>query len=219
MPSKIDFLYQDFSNCKDWQESDWHEFAASAWNTDRNVVAWVNNAGGDVLTGAWKDRPLHEKLEYLLQVDVAATLFLSRAVGTQIRQMEQQSRETNSPVVVNIGWDQAQQGMDGVSGTLFSATKGAIMAMTRSLAQDFAPHVRFNCVAPGWIQTAWGESTSDFWDARAKRESLLNRWGTPADVASTIAFLCGPDARFINGQIIPVNGGFRFSQIQDSGGK
>ena len=97
--------------------------------------------------------------------------------------------------------------MAGDSGELFAATKGAIMAFTRSLAKSLAPHVRVNCVAPGWIKTAWGERASAAWQERAVRESLLARWGTPEDVARAVRFLVSPEAAFITGQVLPVNGG------------
>ncbi len=77
--------------------------------------------------------------------------------------MKQRGRGT----IVNIGWDQSETGMAGDSGELFSATKGAVAAFTRSLAKSLAPAVRANCVAPGWIQTEWGQQASDYWQQRA----------------------------------------------------
>jgi 3-oxoacyl-[acyl-carrier protein] reductase len=85
------------------------------------------------------------------------------------------------------------------------------MAFTKSLAKSLAPEVRVNCVAPGWIKTAWGEEASEYWQQRAVAESLRNRWGTPEDIAAAVSFLASPEADFINGQIVPVNGGFRNS--------
>jgi 3-oxoacyl-[acyl-carrier protein] reductase len=82
------------------------------------------------------------------------------------------------------------------------------MAFTRSLAKSLAPQVRVNCVAPGWIKTAWGQRASASWQERAQRESLLARWGTPGDVAKAVRFLASPEAAFITGQVLPVNGGF-----------
>ena len=70
-----------------------------------------------------------------------------------------------------------------------------------------APSVRVNCLAPGWIRTAWGETASDEWQQRAAAESLAGRWGTPEDVARAARFLASPAAEFINGQVFPVNGG------------
>src|SRR5262249_32399295 len=95
----------------------------------------------------------------------------------------------------------------GASGELFAATKGAVMAFTRSLALSLAPEVRVNALAPGWVKTAWGERAPDAWQRRAVREAPLARWGTPADAAGAACFLVGPDAAFLTGQVLRVNGG------------
>ena len=108
---------------------------------------------------------------------------------------------------MTMGWDQAESGMEGDSGELFAATKGAVMAFTRSLALSLAPGVRVNALAPGWIKTDWGESASSAWQERVLRETPLHRWGTPEDVARVARFLVGPSAGFLTGQIIRVNGG------------
>jgi 3-oxoacyl-[acyl-carrier protein] reductase len=110
-------------------------------------------------------------------------------------------------VILNMGWDQAETGMEGDSGEMFAAVKGAIMAFSRSLAKSLAPAVRVNCLAPGWIKTAWGQGASEAWQDRARRESLLGRWGTPEDVARVARFLVSPAASFVNGQVVSINGG------------
>ncbi len=110
-------------------------------------------------------------------------------------------------VILNMGWDQAATGMEGDSGEMFAATKGAVMAFTRSLAKSLAPHVRVNCLAPGWIQTEWGATASEAWQQRAVAEALLDRWGTAEDVAKVARFLASDDASFITGQILDINGG------------
>jgi 3-oxoacyl-[acyl-carrier protein] reductase len=175
------------------------DFVRAAW-TWRPIDIWVNNAGADVLTGDAADWSFEEKLDALWRVDVVATLRLSRAAGKLMRQR-------GRGVIVNMGWDQAETGMAGDSGEFFAATKGAVMAATRSLAKSLAPQVRVNCVAPGWIRTEWGEQASAEWQNRAKGESLLQRWGRPEDVARVACFLASPAADFINGHIIPINGG------------
>jgi 3-oxoacyl-[acyl-carrier protein] reductase len=175
------------------------DFVANAWRW-RPIDAWINNAGADVLTGEAADWPFEQKLDALWQMDVVATLRLSRAAG-------QRMMERGHGAILNMGWDQAETGMAGDSGEFFAATKGAIMAATHSLAKSLAPNVRVNCVAPGWIRTEWGENASDKWQERAKRESLMQRWGTAEDVARAACFLVSPAAEFITGHILPVNGG------------
>src|SRR5262249_55750578 len=102
---------------------------------------------------------------------------------------------------------QAETGMEGDSGQLFAPTKGAVMAFTRSLALTLAPEVRVNCLAPGWIQTAWGETASSAWQERVLRETPLRRWGRPEDVAAAAVWLASPAAGFITGQTLRINGG------------
>jgi 3-oxoacyl-[acyl-carrier protein] reductase len=116
-------------------------------------------------------------------------------------------REQGRGAIVTMGWDQADTGMEGDSGELFAATKGAVMAFTRSLALSLAPTVRVNAVAPGWIKTAWGESASRGWQDRVLRETPMRRWGTAEDVARVARFLVGPGSEFLTGQVVRVNGG------------
>lgn len=178
-----------------------------AWQWHGAVDIWINNAGADVLTGENATLSFDEKLALLWRVDVTATVRLSRFVGERMTQRD--DAETGDAVILNVGWDQADHGMAGESGEMFATVKGAVMAFSKSLAQSLAPKVRVNCLAPGWIKTSWGDDASDYWQDRARRESLLGRWGTPEDVARVARFLASPAASFITGQIVPINGGFR----------
>lgn len=171
----------------------------ASWAWQGRVNIWVNNAGADVLTGDDANLSFDEKLETVWRVDVAGTIKLSRLVG--------QRMQSDGGVILNMGWDQAETGMGGESGEMFAATKGAIMSFSRSLAHSLAPRVRVNCLAPGWIKTAWGQQASEYWQQRAKKEALLDRWGTPEDVARAAAFLASPAADFITGQTLKINGG------------
>ena len=175
-------------------------FVEQCWTSHRPLDVWVNNAGADILTGTAAKASFEEKLTQLYETDVRAALFLSRDVGRRMRGQ-------GSGVILNIGWDQADRGMEGDSGELFAATKNAVMGFTRSLALSLAPEVRVNCLAPGWIRTAWGESAGSAWQERVLAETPLRRWGTPEDIARAARFLCSPDAAYITGQVICVNGG------------
>ncbi len=194
-----DVIQIDFS-----EEASYPMFVEQAWNWGKGVDIWVNNAGADVLTGAAADWSFQQKLDYLWRVDVRGTIELSRLVGQRMLLLPIDIRDR---AILNIGWDQADTGMAGDSGEMFSAIKGAIMAFTRSLAQSLAPRVRVNCLAPGWICTAWSTEASEYWQQRATDESLMQRWGTPDEVASVAGFLVSPAARFMTGQTVAVNGG------------
>lgn len=177
--------------------------AAYCWR--ERIDLWVNNAGADVLTGEAGGLSFEAKLQRLWEVDVLGTIRLTRTVGAKMA-------AAGAGAIVNIGWDQADHGMAGDSGELFAAAKGAIMAFTRSAAQSLGPSVRVNLVAPGWIETAWGEQAPAVWRDRAVAESVLARWGQPSDVAAAVAFLASDDASFLTGCTLPVNGGFRWGR-------
>ncbi len=175
-------------------------FAQAAWDAWGGVDVWVNNAGADLLTGEDARLPYERKLARLLEVDVRGTILLSRSIGARMR-------AAGGGTILNIGWDQAERGMGGESGELFAASKNAIMGFTRSLAVSLAPEVRVNCIAPGWIRTAWGEQAGEKWDRRVLRETPLQRWGTPEDIAHLARFLVSAEAAYITGQVINANGG------------
>ena len=122
-----------------------------AWAHWGGLDTWLHLAGADILTGSARLATFDEKLQMLWQVDVQSTITACRHVGQLMRAQGHGS-------IVTMGWDQAETGMDGDSGELFAATKGAVMAFTRSLSLSLAPTVRVNNVAPGWIKTAWGDS-------------------------------------------------------------
>ncbi|NYI92301.1 NAD(P)-dependent dehydrogenase (short-subunit alcohol dehydrogenase family) [Amycolatopsis endophytica] len=93
----------------------------------------------------------------------------------------------------------------------YSASKGGVVSLTRSLAVAWAPDgVRVNAVAPGWITTGL---TADLRadpdrDRRILDRTPMGRWGTPSEVAGAVTFLAGPDATFITGAVLPVDGGY-----------
>lgn len=175
--------------------------AKESWDTlGDGLGVLVCNAGADTLTGEGAKLSFEEKLETLLAVDLKATMRLARTVGDK---MKFAGRGT----ILTMGWDQAETGMEGDSGQLFSAVKGAVMAFTRSLALSLAPQVRVNCLAPGWIRTAWGETASAAWQDRVRRETPLGVWGLPDDLAAAAVWLASPGANFLTGQTLRINGG------------
>jgi NAD(P)-dependent dehydrogenase (short-subunit alcohol dehydrogenase family) len=91
----------------------------------------------------------------------------------------------------------------------YSAAKAAVIALTQSAALEYGPTIRVNCVSPGLIDTPL---TAPFLDDAAVRSGIerrtpLGRVGTPAEVASVIAFLCSQESSYITGVNVPVDGG------------
>jgi 3-oxoacyl-[acyl-carrier protein] reductase len=88
----------------------------------------------------------------------------------------------------------------------YAATKGAVIALTKSLAVELAPNVTVNCVAPGWVDTEMSEATLSSKPAILKTIPL-GRAASAEDIAGPIVFLCSSLARHITGEILNVNGG------------
>jgi len=93
----------------------------------------------------------------------------------------------------------------------YSASKGGIVTLTKSLAVAWAKHdIRVNAIAPGWIATPL---TSAIQADEARSRTILERtpmgrWGEPGDLVGPALFLAGPEARFVTGVVLPVDGGY-----------
>jgi 3-oxoacyl-[acyl-carrier protein] reductase len=91
----------------------------------------------------------------------------------------------------------------------YVASKGAINALTKSLAVELAPrNIRVNAVAPGVIETEMSARVRMFAEAEIQAQVPLRRLGQPEDVARAVRFLASPDASYITGQVLHVTGGF-----------
>ena len=89
----------------------------------------------------------------------------------------------------------------------YSATKGAVIALTKALAKELGPSgIRVNCVAPGVILTDMCANVDPEVLAEMGEETPVGRNGTPEDVAKAFAYLA--DAEFVTGQVLPINGGY-----------
>lgn len=93
----------------------------------------------------------------------------------------------------------------------YSASKGGVAQLTKSLAIAYAPHkIRVNAIAPGWIATPLTTALQAD-ETRSKAildRTPLQRWGTPEDIAGGALFLSSPMAQFITGTVVPIDGGY-----------
>jgi 3-oxoacyl-[acyl-carrier protein] reductase len=165
------------------------------------VDLWVNNAGADVLTGEAAAWEWERKLDVLLAVDLKGTIACSYAAGELMR------AQAGGGAIINMSWDHVTTGMAGDDPQLFSAVKGGVLAFSKSLARALAPAVRVNVLCPGWIETAFAEQADREFRRSVAQSTPLKRWGRPEDVANAALYLASPEASFITGQAINVNGG------------
>ena len=92
----------------------------------------------------------------------------------------------------------------------YTASKGGVVQLTKALAVAWAPAIRVNAIAPGWIETDLtkaAQADSERSDAIIAR-TPLGRWGKPDDIGGAVVFLCSPAAGFITGAVLPVDGGY-----------
>ena len=111
-------------------------------------------------------------------------------------------KHSGSVVTVSSMWGQVGASCEAA----YSATKGAVIALTKALAQELGPSgIRCNCVAPGVIETDMCATVDPEILAGMAEENCLGRNGTPMDVARAMAYLA--DAEFVTGHVLSVNGG------------
>jgi 3-oxoacyl-[acyl-carrier protein] reductase len=181
------------------REEDIRALATGLGERFGRVDAWINNAGADILTGPGGRMSRLEKLDQVLAVDLRGTILASWAAVDMMR--------ARGGVIINMSWDHVSLGMAGENPILYSAAKGGIASFSKSLARQVAPAIRVNILAPGFIETAFGEEADDEWRRKVVDSTPLRRWGRPEDLVGAAVFLASDESRFMTGQMIMVNGG------------
>jgi NAD(P)-dependent dehydrogenase (short-subunit alcohol dehydrogenase family) len=156
-----------------------------------NAVAEVAPAAVDaVTTAAWDEA---------FRVNVTAPMWLCRAAIPHFR-------EAGHGAIVNVSSRAAERASPGLAA--YVASKGALNALTRSLAVDYAADgIRANTVAPGYVLNERRDADLDD-DRRARLSAMhLLPLATADEVAAAVAFLAGPDAAQVTGTLLPVDGG------------
>jgi len=164
----------------------------------------VNNAGIG-LVGSVEETALPD-FQRLFRVNVEGTFLVTRTAIPLL--------VSSHGSIVNIG---SVAGVVGVKRRFaYCATKGAVVAMTRQLAVDYPTQFRVNCIAPGTVDTPFVEGYLEKYHKNEKEKvrSELNmrqpigRLGRPEEIARLALYLCSPAAEFMNGAVIPIDGGW-----------
>jgi NAD(P)-dependent dehydrogenase (short-subunit alcohol dehydrogenase family) len=173
--------------------------AAAALAALGRVDVLVNNAALGVRTDSTElDGSTIDRIH---QLNVRNLLLLTTAL---VPQMVEQGRGS----VINVSSVSSQVGTPRRSA--YAASKGAVDALTRSLAMEYGPHgIRFNAVAPGVVVTSMWERNRAVPGVIEQIEAqiALRRWGLPDDVADVVVFLASDAARYVTAQTIEVDGG------------
>ncbi|WP_238398614.1 SDR family NAD(P)-dependent oxidoreductase [Edaphobacter sp. 12200R-103] len=180
------------------------ESIAAAFSGIQKLDILVNNAGiglvGDI------SRTAEEDFDRVMRVNVHSVFLVTKAALSLLL--------ASRGSIVNIG---SVAGSVGVKQRFaYCASKGAVQAMTRQIAVDYPKELRINCIAPGTVQTPFVEGYLDRYHAHEKEKvraelvarQPIGRLGTPEDIASLVRYLCSKEAEFINGAVIPIDGGW-----------
>lgn len=173
----------------------------SRYAESKSIDILINNAGS-LLARTPVLEFTEELWDGVITLNLTSAFFLSQAV---LRGM----KERQQGVIVNISSVAARFG-GGIGALAYSSAKAALSTMTRGLTKEFASSgIRVNAVSPGTVLTHYHETFSTPAMLEGVRSMTpAGRIGTSEEIADVIVFLCGPQARFIHGEVIEVNGGF-----------
>ena len=173
----------------------------TATDTFGGLDILVNSAG----IGA--GRPIEDCDEAMwddhVDVNLKGTFFCCRAALSELRK--------SNGNIVNIASDAGLIGVPGI--TVYCASKGGVVNMTRAMALEIAPDVRVNCVCPGYVDTDMiRRSINKSEDPAAAEQRMidyapLKRIATPAEISQAVLYLASYAARFVTGAALPIDGG------------
>jgi len=158
-----------------------------------------NNAGVELLASIIDTR--EEDLDKVIDIDLKGTFLVSRYAIPEL--------EKQKGVIINHSSGAGLVGGVGIGA--YSAAKGGVVLLTKSMAAELAPYIRVNCICPGYIKTPMhdrAEGKDETFDTKVIPKVVpLGRIGKPEDVAYAVLFLVSDEASYITGAALPIDGG------------
>ena len=158
----------------------------------------VNNAG-IVIDREFEDRTV-EDWKKTLDINLIAPFVLTKLVGKEMMKQK-------SGAIINIS---STNGINTYYPTSvdYDASKSGLISLTYDSAVQFAPYVRVNCVAPGWVNTEMNKELPEDFVKEETERILVKRFAEPEEIAKVVTFLASEDASFVNSTVIKVDGGW-----------
>lgn len=167
-------------------------------NNYEKVDCLINNAGIAIDT-LFEDKTV-QNFRKIIDVNLIGTFLVSKYIGSLML-------KEKSGTIINVSSTNAIDTYYPYS-LDYDASKAGVISVTHNLARQFAPYIRVNCVAPGWINTEMNKELDGEFIEEENKKILLERFSEPSEIANVIAFLASDEASYINGSVIRVDGGY-----------
>lgn len=168
-------------------------------HTYGKIDVLVNNAGIAIDTTV-EDKTA-DNFKRILDVNLVGTFLVSKYVGEYMLKQKSGS-------IINVS---STNGIDTIyqESMDYDASKAGVISLTKNFALAYAPNIRVNAVAPGWVNTDMNKELDKEFIKEEENKILLKRFANPEEIANVIYFLASPDASYINSEIIRIDGGFK----------
>jgi NAD(P)-dependent dehydrogenase (short-subunit alcohol dehydrogenase family) len=182
------------------------EAAVTAALSDVTALDILVNSAGIGLVGSIEETAAAD-FDRLMRVNIGGTFLITRALMPQLLASPAGS-------IVNLG---SVAGLVGIKLRFaYCATKGAVVAMTRQLAVEYAGRLRINCICPGTVDTPFVEGYLEKYHAHEKdkvraelnQRQPVGRLGKPDEIAHLVLYLCSMEAAFVTGSVVTIDGGW-----------
>ncbi len=164
-----------------------------------HIDCLVNNAG--IAIDSLVEDKIVADFRRILDVNLIGTFLVSREVAKYMV-------KEKKGCIINIS---STNGIDTMYpySLDYDASKAGVISLTKNLAKEYAPFIRVNTIAPGWVNTEMNKELDVDYIKEEEEKILLNRFGEPEEIANVVAFLASDEASYIDGSIIRVDGGLK----------